>query len=221
VNREAAERKKEARLKAAIDLVGLSPYAWNPVTNALELDDRLGAMWGLPPGAHFDIDVFHAGLHPEDRPRVEAAIAACLDSSGNGVYSIEYRVIGISDEVERWISTYGQMFFENGQPAAFIGAALDITERKKAEERLRRSEAYLSAILQQLPIGVGVFDIHGRLTTSNENMRRCVGNEMPSRSAPNRWRSFRQTVLPYLSTTIPENGRCAASQPYRAWSSCT
>jgi len=142
LRRDAAERmrRSEARLKAAVDLVGLAPYAWDPVTNALEWDDRLRAMWGLKPGAPVDDKVFLAGIHPEDRPKVEAAIAACADPAGNGIYAIEYRVIGADDGVERWVSTYGQTMFEDGRAVGFVGAALDITARKRASQRLRESE---------------------------------------------------------------------------------
>jgi PAS domain S-box-containing protein len=133
-------REIEARLLSAIDLVGLSPYTWNPVTGALDWDARLKAMWGLPPDAHVDEEVFLSGVHPEDRPRVEAAIARCSDPAGAGVYAIEYRVIGIGDGIERWVSTHGRTTFQHGRPVAFIGAALDITERRRAEAALRESE---------------------------------------------------------------------------------
>jgi PAS domain S-box-containing protein len=140
VHVETALREIEARLLSAIDLVGLSPYTWNPVTGALDWDARLKAMWGLPPDAHVDEEVFLSGVHPEDRPRVEAAIARCSDPAGAGVYAIEYRVIGIGDGIERWVSTHGWTTFQHGRPVAFIGAALDITERRRAEAALRESE---------------------------------------------------------------------------------
>ena len=65
--RTKALHETEARLLSAIDLVGLSPYTWNPVTGALDWDARLKAMWGLPPDAHVDEEVFLSGIHPEDR----------------------------------------------------------------------------------------------------------------------------------------------------------
>ena len=95
---------------------------------------------GCPPDAPVDEEVFLSGIHPEDRPRVEAAIAECRDPAGPGTYAIEYRVIGIGDGIERWVSTQGRTTFEHGRPVAFIGAALDITERKRAEAAVRESE---------------------------------------------------------------------------------
>ena len=44
---EALLRASEARLQAAVDLVKLGRYAWNPQTNELQWDDTLRAMWGL------------------------------------------------------------------------------------------------------------------------------------------------------------------------------
>ncbi|MPR10739.1 PAS domain-containing protein [Microvirga tunisiensis] len=139
--RTKALHASETRLQAAIDLVGLSPYTWDPATGALGWDARLKAMWGLPPDAHVDEELFLSGIHPEDRPRVEAAIAQCSDPAGPSIYAIEYRVIGLEDGVERWVSTHGRTTFEDGQPVGFTGAALDITERKRAEAALRESEA--------------------------------------------------------------------------------
>jgi PAS domain S-box-containing protein len=137
---EQALRESEARLSAAVDLVGLSPYTWDPATDALQWDDHLKAMWGLPPDAQVDIDIFRAGIHPEDRERVEAAIAQCVGPTGDNAYHLECRVIGIGDGVERWVSTHGQKSMREGRTPWFVGAALDVTERKRAEERLRESE---------------------------------------------------------------------------------
>jgi PAS domain S-box-containing protein len=130
----------EARLKAAVKLAGLSLYSWDPTTNALDWDNDLRAMWGLPPNVPVDMDMFYAGVHPEDRERVSAAVAACIDPARDSVYHIEYRVIGILDGVERWVSTYGETLFREGRPVEFNGAACEITERKRAEQELRESE---------------------------------------------------------------------------------
>ena len=57
---EVRLRESEARLQAAVDLVKLGRYAWNPQTNELQWDDTLRAMWGLPVGAPVDYDVWRS-----------------------------------------------------------------------------------------------------------------------------------------------------------------
>ncbi|MDI3565405.1 PAS domain S-box protein [Bradyrhizobium sp. Arg816] len=135
---ERALRESESRLQAAVDLVGLGCYAWNPQSNKLQWDDTVRAMWGLPAGAVVDYEVWRSCVHPDDLARVEAAIQQSADPRSDGVYNIEYRVIGKTDGVERWIATRGQTNFENDVPASFFGVALEITDRKRIESRLER-----------------------------------------------------------------------------------
>ena len=131
-------RESETRLQAAVDLVKLGCYTWNPQTNEVQWDETLRAMWGLPADAPIDYDVWRSGVHPDDLARVEAAIQRCTDPRGDGVYEIEYRVIGKTDGVERWIATRGRGNFENGAPVSFFGVALDVTHRKRIERTLER-----------------------------------------------------------------------------------
>jgi PAS domain S-box-containing protein len=135
---EVRLRESEARLQAAVDLVKLGRYAWNPQTNELQWDDTLRAMWGLAAGAPVDYEVWRAGVHPDDLARVEAAIQRCADPRSDGVFDIEYRAIGKTDGVERWIATRGRTTFENDAPVSFFGVALEITDRKRIERRLER-----------------------------------------------------------------------------------
>ena len=131
-------RESEARLQAAVDLVKLGRYAWNPQTNELQWDDTLRAMWGLPAGAPVDYDAWRSCVHRDDLARVDAAVQQCADPRGDGVYDIEYRVIGQIDGVERWIATRGRTNFRNDVPVSFYGVALDVTDHKRIEKVLER-----------------------------------------------------------------------------------
>lgn len=141
-------RLNEVKLREASELVGLAVYSWNPVYDAVECDDDLRAMWGLPPGEPVDQNVFQACIHPDDRERVEAALAASLDPAGDGRYEIEYRVIGRDDGVERCISTSAQTTFTQGTATGLIGAAVDVSEKRRAEAAIRTSEARFRAFAQ-------------------------------------------------------------------------
>ena len=120
-------------LRAAVDLVGLGRYRQDPVTQQIEWDTRLKAMWGLPPDAPVDLGLFLAGIHPEDRDRVQAALGQSVDPDGDGVCDIEYRVVGVNGGAERWVATRGKTVFEDGRVTSFHGVVLDISERKRAE----------------------------------------------------------------------------------------
>ncbi|MBV8687575.1 MAG: PAS domain-containing protein [Alphaproteobacteria bacterium] len=131
-------RQSEERLKSAVGLAGLGLYSIEIEggTSRLEWDDRVRMMWGLSDRAKVTLQVWLDGIHPEDRDRVEAAVARAYDPAGDGVYEAEYRVLG-ADGVERWLATRGETRFRNGRPVSFLGVALDVTERKMIEQGLR------------------------------------------------------------------------------------
>ncbi|MFN3388624.1 MAG: PAS domain-containing protein [Allosphingosinicella sp.] len=136
-----ALRTSEARLRAATELVGLGVYSWNPATGDFRWDERLCALWGLPPDAEVTQEVFEAGIHPDDLPRVRRAVAASIDPAGDGRYHIEYRVVGRDDGVTRHVATSGQATFSEGRAVGFIGAAIDVTASRRNEAAIRASEA--------------------------------------------------------------------------------
>ncbi len=126
----------QTRLQAAVDLLELGCYSWNPQTNALTWDDRVRELWGLSPDAEVSYDVWLDAIHPEDRHHVLQAAAQAIDPDRDGVYDIEYRVIGIRDHVVRWIATRGLTTFAGRKPIEFFGVVHDVTARKVANNQL-------------------------------------------------------------------------------------
>ena len=155
----------------------LGTFSWNPQTGELHWDRRVKAMWGLPPDAHVDYEVFLSGIHPDDRARVHKGVKKALDPNGSGSYMAEYRVIGITDGVERWVSAIGRSGFDDGKPISYIGAALEITERKRVEQALRVSEeisrdqlAELKSIYDSSGAGLAVLDCDLRFVRINKRL---------------------------------------------------
>ncbi len=154
---EHRERNAKTKLRAAVELLGIGLYAWDPRTNEIEWDDTVRAIWGLPAGSTVDYGVWRAGIHPEDLQRVDANMRRATDPS-QGVYDVEYRVVG-RDGIERWVATRGRMHFERGEPVSFAGVAIDITDRKRVEHEL---ESRVEARTREL------VEINGRLRTQIE-----------------------------------------------------
>ena len=139
---EADARDCEIRFETVAELLGLGWSSWEPGTGELNWDARTKALWGLAPTSTINPTQAVAAIHPDDRHRVEAAVSAGL-IPGNEPVTLEYRVIGIEDGVERWIQGHGRASFDGSRPTGFVGTVLDITERKATELALRDSQAWL------------------------------------------------------------------------------
>jgi sigma-B regulation protein RsbU (phosphoserine phosphatase) len=99
-------------------------------------------MFGISPDAPVSMDDFYNGLHPDDRAQVVAAYASAADPAVRALYDVEYRTIGKRDGIVRWIAAKGRGVFDDaGRCRRVIGTAIDITERRLAqEEKLARAQ---------------------------------------------------------------------------------
>jgi PAS domain S-box-containing protein len=147
--REMEDRLRvgEERLRLATESAAIGTWDFDPVTGALQWDERCKALFGLPPSADVNYETFLAGLHPNDRAASDAAVQRALAPEGPPDFAVEYRTIGLVDGVERWIAARGRAFFEGSdsdrRARRFIGTVMDITSAKRTEEQLeaRVSEA--------------------------------------------------------------------------------
>jgi PAS domain S-box-containing protein len=85
------------------------------------------------------------------------------------------------------------VYDEMGRVINYIGVQNDITERKRAEELLRESEAALNTILSNLAEGVLVVDAQGYMVFSNPAARAMLGMTGEGRleELPDLWEDFR------------------------------
>jgi PAS domain S-box-containing protein len=136
---EEALRESEDRLRLAVEATGLGTWDYNPITGALRWSVRCKAIFGLPPETEVSYPIFLDRVYPEDRERVHKTVESLLDPVSGGKYQIEYRTVPLQDGMPRWLAARGQVFYdESGRAARFVGTVLDITERKQAEENLKK-----------------------------------------------------------------------------------
>jgi PAS domain S-box-containing protein len=93
---------------------------------------------------------FESIVHPDDRKQIEQEVLECYD---NGIGSIdqEYRIV-CRDGSVRWV--YDRTTAErdaSGKVTHFQGIVIDVTDRKEAEERLRKNEELLRRVASQVP----------------------------------------------------------------------
>ncbi len=129
----AAEQRQAAILRSLPILL----YA-----ETIEGDPRVphylsGDFTGLTGYAFADVEanprLFHDRLHPDDRERVEAALA---DRGRAGTMAIEYRWQTASGEYKHLLDQGVVLRDAHGAPTEFAGTMLDVTERRNLESQL-------------------------------------------------------------------------------------
>ncbi|WP_166142672.1 sensor histidine kinase [Methylosinus sp. RM1] len=133
-DRDAALALERMRMALDASLTGI--WDWDLVTGEVHLDERVRALWALPEGAPGSFEIFRNAMHKDDKAQTREAAPAALDPGQLGDYEAEYRIIGQTDGVERWIAVRGRTFFEGGRAARIIGTARDITDRKRREDHV-------------------------------------------------------------------------------------
>jgi len=126
----------ETQLALAIEAADLGTFDRDLVNDTIAWSPRCKALFGLPADHPVTQEDFARGLHPDDRDRVLTALARSRDPAIRAVYDVEYRAIGATDGVLRWIAAKGKAVFdEDGKPLRASGSMIDITARKNAELR--------------------------------------------------------------------------------------
>ena len=158
----------EERLSMALAGADMATWDWHIPSGALIFSARWAEIQGytleeLPPR----VESWETRVFPDDMPHVREA----LDRHFKGeapVYESEHRVRH-KDGHWVWVLGRGKVVErdEAGSPVRAVGTALDITERKHAEEALRESESRYRLLVETSPFCVHEIDLEGRLLSMN------------------------------------------------------
>ena len=116
-----------------------------------------------------DYDIFDRetadGLRSNDRKVLHAGCPMSLEET-----------VPVDDGILTVISTIFPLKDANGRPYAVCGIATDITERKRAEDALRQSHAFIRQIIDTDPNFIFTKDREGRFTLVNQAVADAYGS---------------------------------------------
>ncbi|MBU5423064.1 SpoIIE family protein phosphatase [Cellulomonas hominis] len=156
-----------ARRQLAVTAGGVGTFDWDLATGRLDWDDQLLRIFGLDRDAFGGtIEAFDAAVHPDDLPRVHAAldraVAACEE------YTAEYRVRR-PDGSTRWVQARGlALAGPDGTAARVLGAAYDTTAARQADARIAR-------VLETMATAFFLLDDAWRFAYVNAEAERVLG----------------------------------------------
>lgn len=159
VVRHVAElQASEQRLRLALQAGRLGAWVRDLETGHMIMSDSCKEYYGRPRDAAFTYEEMLASVHPDDRERRDAALAAAI--ANDTPYDIEYRILTPSGE-ERWLNVRAQTNYgADGTPVSFIGVTQDVTDRRRADDhrallthelshRVKNSLAMVQAVVNQ------------------------------------------------------------------------
>jgi PAS domain S-box-containing protein len=172
---DEALRESEERLSLAADSADAGLWALDYATGIFWATPRTRAIFGLSPDEAVTMDRLEGLVHPDDWRVVREAVER-PDGAGEGPVSIEYRIIVAGDETARWVSSQGRPHFTlGGVRDRLMGVVVDVSERKRAEEALRASEARLAAGAELAGLGFYDVDFGADAMYSDDQIRDLCG----------------------------------------------
>jgi PAS domain S-box-containing protein len=169
---EEALRENESELKEALLAAQMGVWEWTRTTDTVTWDENLYRIAGrdptLPaPGFQEQARIFA----PNSWERLNASVKKAL--AFGTPYELDLELVR-TDGSKRWlIARGGPLRDASGQINRLRGTVQDITERKRAEEATRQSEARLDALVRSLDDVVFEFDAEGtylKIWTGDESL---------------------------------------------------
>jgi PAS domain S-box-containing protein len=140
-------REAERRLQTALEAGHLGAWELDIASMTLTTSDTCKSIFGRGPGEVFFYETLVSSVHPEDRPRMQAAVQDTLRSGRD--YAIEYRATWPDGSIH-WVEIRAQLYHDRqGMVERLVGVSADITQRKNAESNLRRLNETLEERVSQ------------------------------------------------------------------------
>jgi PAS domain S-box-containing protein len=153
---ESALRKTKEQLELSINAGNIGTWRWDVKNNVVTWSQEQKEMYGIT-GDDFtgSFESFYNFIVPEDREKVLHESTPKPDKAEN---QFEFRIRRTDGEI-RWIQARSKTFYDkNGQPDYVTGINTDITQQKRAEEKIKESEEKNRLFIKHAPVAMAMFD---------------------------------------------------------------
>jgi len=207
-------RRSEESLAEAQSMAHLGSWDWDIVTNELQWSDEIYRILGLTPQElEASYEVLLNYVYPGDRKTVKKNLYEALHK--NKPYDIHYRIL-LPNGTERIVHEHAKIIVnDTGKHIRMIGTVHDITEEKRVEEALKKSEDELRHLSYQLlkaheeerkRIALELHDSLGQSLSAIKYMVEKVFHEISNKKTVNGFQLL-EPIVPVVQEAVEEARR--------------
>ncbi|WLT30320.1 PAS domain S-box protein [Geothrix sp. PMB-07] len=169
-NTEVALLESERLLMEAQEAGRVGTYTWLIQEDHWQCSPFLEQIFGIGPDYPRDMAGWIGIVAPEFRHELGAYVAGIIQRHER--FDLDYPIVRASDGLRRWVHGQGDIHRDSlGQPTVMVGIIQDITERKAAEQSLRK----ISVALEQSPLSIIITNPEGIIEYVNPAFTTVTG----------------------------------------------
>src|SRR5436305_7771630 len=166
ISKEQALRESEERMSLAMAAAKLGLWEWNVSKDELWGTKARRVLLGLPASGKIKLEDGLSAVHADDRDRVRQTLKNAARTGED--YHLEYRVV-LPDGSVQWTDHRGRCVRgADGNDLVLRGVSMDVTERKRAEEKFRLAT-------EASPSGILLVNDQGRMVLVNSQIEKLFG----------------------------------------------
>ena len=166
-------RESEERMALAAEAAGVGVWAWEIKRNRVWGSERWLRLFGFATNATVTFENIIQRIHPDDREIVERGVRQSLEDRTD--YKADFRLV-LPEGSQRWVVARGRAHSDaSGKPARMLGVAIDITDRKRAEEASRNTHELMAAVFNSVPGLLYLYAEDGQIVQWNKKHEELTG----------------------------------------------
>lgn len=172
--RDDEQRRAELFLEEGQKLSHSGSWSWNLASGEVKWSQEHFRIFGADPQNEKPSRAsFWSRVHPEDRMSLEQTVNQAVQEKKN--FAQTYRII-LPDGTVKQVSGIGRAVVDDaGNLVEFIGITMDITERKRGEDELRKQKAHFEKLFDLAPEAIVLRDIDNRILRTNREFTELFG----------------------------------------------
>ncbi len=176
-------QRSEAYLAEAQRLSHTGSFGWDVSSGEIYWSDETFRIFELDPKTEITIELIVQLTHPDDRQAVQQVIERA--SRDRTEFALEHRLL-MPDGSIKFVHVEGHPSTDERRRSEFVGAVTDITNHRRAEEKIREQEIELRQILDLTPHHLYVFGPDGGLLYVNQFALAYLGASLAEMVAASR-----------------------------------